>query len=421
MMPSGLRNKMPFMSATSAGFRIARKMGLVGDHGLDPETGKQPQRNAPSPLRTFVPWLCKRGSRQRRRRSQSMLDVGRIDAAIRQVADEIHAHQCLRIEPDDGWTDTGVALTAGDSVSMLTAGRLFLSRALEISTSARGSLWYRVGDDDVHRMTGEGETVTAKQTGRLQLCIAIPGCFGTPQGDSDPDNPAPGLSGGFDVRIIQWQNPPAQAITRAAQQVPSIFAELQQTLDRHDNQPEAWQYFWRLGEAAIFSHCDDDGAVCCHTHGDVGIWQYPLSLPLDESMQLSWSWLMETLPSELPEHIQPTHDYLSIAVAFDNGLDLTWMWSAQLPAGTIFQCPLPWWDKRETHWVLHNARDGLNQWHDENRNILSDYRRAIGGPEPATVTGVWLIANSLFQNGHGSCRYRAINLSTNQQNITIQS
>ena len=28
-----------------------------------------------------------------------------------------------------------------------------------------------------------------------------------------------------------------------------------------------------------------------------------------------------------------------------------------LPAGTIFQCPLPWWDKRETHWVLRTPAE----------------------------------------------------------------
>ena len=58
---------------------------------------------------------------------------------------------------------------------------------------------------------------------------------------------------------------------------------------------------------------------------------------------VSWDWKIDALPSTLAEHLPFTHDYLSLAMEFDNGRDLTWMWSAELPVGRAFRCPLPWW------------------------------------------------------------------------------
>jgi len=74
----------------------------------------------------------------------------------------------------------------------------------------------------------------------------------------------------------------------------------------------------------------------------------------------------------------------------------------------VFQCPLPWWDQRETHWVLRSGTQQLGQWLAERRSLLADYRAAIGGPDPQRVVGVWLIANTAFQRGVGECQYRRI-------------
>ena len=162
-----------------------------------------------------------------------------------------------------------------------------------------------------------------------------------------------------------------------------------------------------MGQGRIFS-TNGCGEISCRTCGDVGIVQYPIDLRLDDALTLNWAWMAESLRSDLPENIQATHDYLSIAVEFDNGLDLTYMWSTELAEGTIFQCPLPWWDQRETHWVLRNDHEKLGHWLQERRSLLADYRRAIGGEPPERVVAVWLIANSVFQRGEGRCRYRDI-------------
>jgi hypothetical protein len=41
------------------------------------------------------------------------------------------------------------------------------------------------------------------------------------------------------------------------------------------------------------------------------------------------------------EDTLPTHDYLSVAVEFENGQDLSYFWSAALPPESNFRCPIP--------------------------------------------------------------------------------
>jgi hypothetical protein len=53
------------------------------------------------------------------------------------------------------------------------------------------------------------------------------------------------------------------------------------------------------------------------------IW-HPAEMTLTPSLRLRWSWRVEALPSRLPEDTALTHDYLSVALEFDDDQDLTW-------------------------------------------------------------------------------------------------
>lgn len=394
------------MHNDSWSLRLARKLDLVGSQGIPADQQGLPQRNAPSPLRVFWPWIRARSLRRSRRLAESK-PVFELPPAL----DELIAHRlALQLPANGRWHDTGIDLHAGEELTLLATGRLFLSRPLEVSIGAGTCLWYRLGQGPIMRLPRESAQINASQSGRLYVQAALPGAFDTPQGEINPETPPPALQGALQLCLIRWSLPANQALPRAAEQAPALFDALWREVQAPTRPPHGWQYFWRLGEAAIFHRCEEEQALCCNTRGDVGILQYPVDLSLDESLQLTWSWLTESLPSALPEHIQPTHDYLSIAVEFDNGLDLTYMWSAALAPDTIFQCPLPWWDQRETHWVLRSNPAELGQWLHEQRPLAQDYRRAIGGPLPTRVRAVWLIANSAFQNGRGRCRYRDIEL-----------
>ncbi len=366
-------------------YRVAQALDLVGDPGTGQDINPQPVRNAPSPLGAFVPFIARRGERRSQR-----LGADNGNAASTTTSD-------LSLTADGKWHQSKLAFRRTDSVTIRARGRLFLSRPLEVSIGPQTCVWYRFGDGNIHRLPADQATVTADCDGPLYLQAALPGAFGSLRGEINADNPPPQMSGEIHLDILREGNA------------------------HHPAPPPGWHYYWRLGEGSIFRHSDDRQSMCCETHGDVGIIKHPVDCSLDQDWNLEWCWRVEKLPSQLPEHIQPTHDYLSIAIEFDNGLDLTYMWSSKLPAGTIFQCPLPWWDKRETHWVLRRPEDGLGQWLDESRNIRSDYLQAIGGALPRKVVAVWLIANSAFQGEPGKCEYRSIRLRSADSTATVFS
>ena len=111
-----------------------------------------------------------------------------------------------------------------------------------------------------------------------------------------------------------------------------------------------------------------------------------------------------------PEDTKITHDYLSIALEFDDGQDLTWYWSGALPEGFAYRCPLDYWRKRETHIVVRTGATNLGSWVDEERDVLADHQAAIGGLAPARVVNAWIIGVSLFQGGRARAGFRDIEL-----------
>jgi hypothetical protein len=191
-----------------------------------------------------------------------------------------------------------------------------------------------------------------------------------------------------------------------------VLAEARR-LDEPVPTPEHWEYLWYLGPGEIYragSAPDGRPTICCHTHGDVGILRRDARMPLEPGARLRWSWRVDALPIDLAEDTLPSHDYLSIAVEFDDGQDITYYWSAALPVGTVYRCPQPNWKGRETHVVVRSGRAGLGRWLDEERDLHADYARIIGG-SAREIVRVWLIANSLFQRGHGRCEYASIVLA----------
>lgn len=132
---------------------------------------------------------------------------------------------------------------------------------------------------------------------------------------------------------------------------------------------------------------------------DQGILSRPVALDLTAGTRLRWRWRILALPTAEAEDTVGTHDYTSIGVEFDAGRDLTYSWSAALPVGAAFRCPIRHWAERETHLVVRAGREGLGTWTDEERSVLAD-GAAVMGPPPARIVAVWLIAVSTF--GHGT-------------------
>ena len=126
--------------------------------------------------------------------------------------------------------------------------------------------------------------------------------------------------------------------------------------------------------------------------------------------KLSWRWIVEELPSRLPENQLTSHDYLSIAAEFDDGQDLTYFWSSSLPVGKAFRCPIPRWTPLESHMAV---RSGLPISASGSATSVTSTRttRRTSAARPRTVVNIWLLGVSLFQRRSGSCRFADMQIS----------
>ncbi|WP_164155625.1 DUF3047 domain-containing protein [Sandarakinorhabdus rubra] len=185
--------------------------------------------------------------------------------------------------------------------------------------------------------------------------------------------------------------------------------------------PEGWAY---LPELAIYGPADiyhivarkpGEGGprrqMLVQTKKNVGILTRDVDVPLSAATQLSWRWKVDQIPSKLPETVPAQHDYFSIAVKFENGKDLTYMWSSSLEEGLGFDCPLPGWTGREYHVVIRSGSRDLGKWLSERRNVAADYARYVGPEAPGRIVQVWFIANTIIQQGEASARFGEIVLT----------
>lgn len=330
-----------------------------------------------------------------------------------------------------GWVDGGVDLNIGEAVTLLAAGKV-LTQLPGIGFGANMFLWHRIGTDGpIAKFPASTQSFEARQAGRLMLVAQFPGAWLDQAGGLAPDWPRQAAGGSFTVAVLVWKDRAEDGLALFAAKDRSRFAAAEYARFTEPAQPpKGWQHLWRVGESGVYKDVtgnpqgrapgtNEAPRIACRCRGGGGILKYPVDLPLDGSTRLSWLWRVIELPSQVAEDSLPTHDYLSIAVEFDNGQDLTYLWSAALAVGTVFRCPLPWWDKHETHQVIRCGTAELGQWRREDQPVLADYAKAIGGTPPARIVGVWLIAVAAFQGGRGDCEYREIRLGGGAGGIDI--
>lgn len=352
----------------------------------------------------------------------------RFERLLRGAAEEaVEAYRFFDIPSDKApWFDTGIDLQAGERLTAFATGRTEL-KGTPIWLGPQFQLWFRIGaDGEIFRGTRNTHTFAVERPGRLYLASYFPGEWATRTGDlGTPADVYAQATGSLSVLLVRWRIDPLEGLKRLAAQgdVDNLIAT---EIDRSTSPvlpPEGWRYLWFIGPAEIYQSCKAPGqesAICCHTHNDVGLLQKAVSLPFRPNTRLRWSWKMDLLPSTVREDTLPTHDYLSIAVEFDNGQDITYYWSAELPVGTAYRCPIPTWNARETHMVIRSGTEGLGKWLDEERDVYQDYLAAIGGPIPTRILRVWLIAVSLFQRTEGKCQYADIAFLEGDRVISVQ-
>jgi hypothetical protein len=352
----------------------------------------------------------------------------RFATLLRQAEATIRDYAFLDIPCDrEPWLDTGIDLVAGDRVTTFATGETLL-KGTEIRFGADFQFWCRIGPaGEIFRGTRASHSFTAEAAGRLYVASYFPGEWATRTGTlATPADVYAQAEGSLAALVIRWRvEAPIEGLKKLAEpgDVAGLIAGEIDRLSAPVRTPEGWNYLWFVGPAEIYRPCETPGrtsAICCHTRRDVGLLQKDVVLPFRPDTRLRWSWCMEVLPSTVREDLLPSHDYLSIAVEFDNGQDITYYWSAELPVGTAYRCPIPTWTARETHVVVRSGPEGIGRWFDEERDVYQDYMEAIGGPPPARIVRVWLIAVSLFQGREGRCRYADLAFVANGEVVPVR-
>ena len=306
---------------------------------------------------------------------------------------------------------------------MLAGGRLVLSEELGLHFRPNLYLWRRIGEKGpIFKAPRDTATHTAGSPGRFYLAVA-PAHWTTRDGDWEgSDGEHAGLPGVFHALLIRWKGDPLAGLRALQAQLPSDPLVALETLRLEAPlvaTPRGWEYLWFLGDSEIFSETGGDRpGIRARPEDDAAILRRPVALDLTPETRLQWRWKLDRLPSALAEDQFHTHDYLSVAVEFDNGQDLTWFWSAALPEETSFRCPLPWWDAHETHLVVRSGSAGLGTWQEQERNIYADYRAAVGDP-PARIVAVWLIAVSVFAHGRGLAEFTDIAITSGGERLSV--
>jgi hypothetical protein len=338
------------------------------------------------------------------------------------VADACVVHLPATVPP---WTATPLSLGAGDAVTLLAEGRIVLSEALGLWGGPRLHLWARIGGrGPLHNGTRDTTTLRAAHAGPLELAV-YQGEWADRDGAAlaTPREAYAALRGGIDVVAIRWQGDPAEGLAALRARAPedALLAAEAARLAAPVPAPPGWEYLWFLGPAEIFRAARADGADAIHARAedDVGILRRPVDFPLGPDVELAWRWRVDRLPSAVAEDTLPCHDYLSIALEFETGRDLTWTWSAALPAGTAYACPIPSWQPRETHLVVRSGPAGLGAWQEERRRVVADWRHAVGGPPPNRIVAVWLIAVSVFRHGVGEAVFAGIELGDGARRLSV--
>jgi len=324
------------------------------------------------------------------------------------------------------WFNTGLDVETGDSFTSFAAGQTQF-KDLPIALEPNFQLWFRIGQEgEIFRGTRDSHSFTAERSGRLYLASYFPGEWSRKTGElATPDEVYDRVTGTLAVLLIRWQGNTLDSLKSLAE-CGDVNNQVAMEIDRLISpviSPENWDYLWFVGPAEIYQSCAvpaKESAICCHTHNDCGLLQKAVSLPFKPDTRLRWSWKMDALPSAVREDTLPTHDYLSIAVEFDNGQDITYYWSAELPPETSFRCPIPTWTDRETHVVIRSGSQGLGEWFNEDRDVYQDYINAIGGALPDHIVKVWLIAVSLFQREQGACQYADISFLSDNRVVPVQ-
>lgn len=314
---------------------------------------------------------------------------------------------------DMPWKDLGLTARKGQAVTFLVGGRVWLSRQLDLWVEPGTSLHVRTrGLQPMYNPMSNTGTMYAAHDGPLEIARALgewknaDGVLWTSEKDYRQVETQI-----FGVALL-WRGDAVSGLRSllAGGDCGGVIGAEIGRLESSRRLPKGWNNIFQLGGGPVIFNDLGGGEIACQSFKNAGILQKPVALELKPGTKLSWRWIIEELPSLHPENEFATHDYLSIGAEYDDGQDLTYIWSRGLPVGKSFRCPFPRWTPIETHLPIRSGLDGLGAWTAEERDLYADYKEHIGGPATKIVR-IWLLGVTLVQRRQGSCRFADIDIS----------
>ena len=313
------------------------------------------------------------------------------------------------------WTDTGISLRASQSFSLYATGRVYWSPEGDAQWAGpRHHLWGRVGGEGpVFNPTQDTGTFRAPRDGNLELAL-LHGFWADWSGRLATSPKAyRHLRGEFDVLVVVWKDS-ADAGLDHLEAFCAGEALVQAEARRRANPvsiPQGWSYLLETGCADVYRAIETPygPGIALDSHNDQGILRKPIARPLRDDTRLHWRWRVDEFPSAVAEDTVTTHDYVSIALEFEGGRDLTWFWSCAIEPGAHFGCPVRSWRHREIHYCVRRGVDSKGAWHAEARPVRADCAEALGETPPAIVAA-WLIVVSSFQHTRARAAFADISI-----------
>lgn len=285
-------------------------------------------------------------------------------------------------------------------------------------------LWARVspGGRAVNLCNYYSGTFVADVPGELELGIYMgvwADEFGHLKTSEDVYKP---LSGAINTTVVLYRDEALKTLAKISANggAPTVISDEVARLRSPTHPPSGWHYLHETGYSEIYREEPTAKGLIIHARADdaQGILRHPVDFPLTKTTTVRWQWKVDEHPSRDPENHAISHDYISLAAEFDNGRDLTWIWSSCLTPGSFFNCPIRGWHDRETHYVIRSQQDRLGRWYSETRNVYDDALEAMGS-SPAKITAIWLIVLSTFHHRSACASFAQIKLVNDEAELDI--
>lgn len=332
---------------------------------------------------------------------------------------EISYHSLAGNEPP--WQRSDTHIRAGETYTLIAAGKIqWSSRDPSLYGGPGFHLWSRVPGGQINNVVRNTGTFVADRTGTLELGIYF-GTWANTEGELRTEySNYTSLNGSLEVIVIVWKDNAMNGLKKLttvnnSTLLNEAFVQLQYPIIT----PIGWEYLKDTGVSDIYSSNSQNNnkSIILSATDDQGILRKPIDFDVSPSTQLQWDWKLLEHPSQNKEDEARYHDYISVAAEFDNGRDLTWIWSSQLNIDHYFDCPIKAWSDRETHYVIRKGIEQKKDWLHESRNLYTDVRKSMQFT-PNKVTAIWLIGVATFQ--HASARAEFSNIKLSDENETIQ-